>query len=57
MRDAINKAARIVINHCLEHKIGRVVFGWNQGIKKEINIAKRNNHIKSGCIGMIGLSW
>lgn len=43
MRDAINKAARIVINHCLERKIGRIVFGWNQGIKQEINIGKRNN--------------
>jgi IS605 OrfB family transposase len=43
MGDAINKAARIVVKHWLEHKIGRIVFGWNQGIKKEINIGKRNN--------------
>lgn len=43
MRDVINKGARIVINHCLKHKIGRIIFGWNQGIKKEINIGKCNN--------------
>ncbi len=29
MRDAVNKAARIVVNHCLEHQIGVIVFGWN----------------------------
>ncbi len=33
MRDAVNKGARIVINHCLENKIGVVVFGWNTGQK------------------------
>jgi putative transposase len=30
MRDAVNKAARLVVNHCLEHGIGTVVFGWNK---------------------------
>jgi IS605 OrfB family transposase len=43
VRDAINKAARIVINHCLQHRIGRVVFGWGQGIKQEINLGKKRN--------------
>jgi len=33
MRDAINKAARLVLNWCLKNRIGTVVFGWNQGIK------------------------
>jgi putative transposase len=27
MRDAINKAARKVINHCLENNLGTLVFG------------------------------
>ena len=27
MRDAINKAARKVIQHCLENQIGTVIFG------------------------------
>ncbi|MEA5502607.1 transposase [Halotia wernerae UHCC 0503] len=43
IRDAINKVARIVINHCLDNRIGRVVFGWGQGIKKEINLGKKRN--------------
>ncbi len=30
MRDAINKAARIVIKHCLNNGIGTLVFGWNK---------------------------
>jgi len=29
MRDALNKAARLVVNHCIEHQIGTFVFGWN----------------------------
>ncbi|MBF2015315.1 MAG: IS200/IS605 family element transposase accessory protein TnpB [Rivularia sp. T60_A2020_040] len=40
MRDAINKAARLVIDHCLEHQIGVVVFGWNQGQRQEANLGK-----------------
>lgn len=43
MRDAINKTARYILNHCLEHKIGLVVFGWNQGNKDRINLGKQNN--------------
>ena len=43
MRDGINKAAKIVINHCLENKIGTIVFGWNKGNKNEIKLGKKNN--------------
>jgi len=43
VRDGINKAARIVINHCLENKIGTVIFGWNKDNKKEIELGKKNN--------------
>jgi IS605 OrfB family transposase len=43
MRDAINKVARLVINHCLSNQIGNVVFGWNQRNKDSIDIGKRNN--------------
>ena len=43
IRDAINKAARIVINHCLENDIGTVIFGWNKRNKDSINIGKKNN--------------
>jgi putative transposase len=43
MRDAVNKAARVVINHCLDHGIGTVVFGWNQGQKNGANMGCKTN--------------
>lgn len=43
IRDAINKAARFVINYCLNYGIGNIVFGWRQGIKTESNLGKKNN--------------
>jgi IS605 OrfB family transposase len=43
MRDAVNKAARIVINHCIDNKIGSIVFGWNKGQKDGADLGKKNN--------------
>jgi len=43
VRDYLNKAARIIINHCLEHQIGKLIVGYNPGIKQEINIGRSNN--------------
>ncbi|MDJ0717822.1 MAG: transposase [Prochloraceae cyanobacterium] len=43
VKDGINKAARIVINHCRDNNIGTIVFGWNKGNKDSINIGKKNN--------------
>ena len=43
MRDAINKAARLVINHCIENQIGTIVFGWNQGQKQKVNLGDKTN--------------
>lgn len=43
MRDAVNKAARQVVNHCLEHGIGTLVFGWNKGQKQKSNMGRKGN--------------
>lgn len=43
MRDAVNKAARIVVSHCLQNRIGTVVFGWNKGQKDGANMGKKTN--------------
>ena len=43
MRDGINKAARLVINYCLENNIGTIVFGWNKGNKNQIELGKKIN--------------
>jgi putative transposase len=43
MRDAVNKAARKVIQHCLNNQIGTVIFGWNKGQKDSANMGKSTN--------------
>ena len=43
VRDAVNKAARLVLNHCFENQIGTVVFGWNKGMRQEINLGNKTN--------------
>jgi len=43
MRDAVNKAARLVVNHCLNNKIGTIVFGWNEGQKDSANMGAMIN--------------
>lgn len=43
MRDAVNKAARLVIKHCLSNKIGTLVFGWNKTQKQNANMGKKTN--------------
>ena len=43
MRDAVNKTARLVINHCLKYGIGTIVFGWNKGQKQSIELGTKTN--------------
>lgn len=43
VRDALNKAARHVIDHCIEHRIGKIIVGVNPGWKQKISIGKVNN--------------
>ncbi|WP_168186493.1 IS200/IS605 family accessory protein TnpB-related protein [Hydrocoleum sp. CS-953] len=39
----VNKTAKLVVNHCLKYRIGRIVFGWNRQQKDGINIGAKNN--------------
>ncbi|MCC3438327.1 transposase [Microcoleus sp. PH2017_05_CCC_O_A] len=43
MRDAVNKAARKVIAHCLANNLGTVIFGWNVGMKNGLNLGSQTN--------------
>ncbi|WP_226588716.1 RNA-guided endonuclease InsQ/TnpB family protein, partial [Microseira wollei] len=43
MRDGINKAAKIIIRHCLKHQIGTLVIGWNEGFKESANLGRIEN--------------
>jgi putative transposase len=43
MRDGINKAAKLIIDHCLKHGLGTLVIGWNQGFKESANMGRVSN--------------
>ena len=43
IRDAVNKAAKMVVDYCLNKNIGIIVFGWNEGQHQGINIGRKNN--------------
>jgi len=43
VRDYLNKAVRYIINHCIEQGIGKVVVGYNPGMKQDSNMGTRNN--------------
>lgn len=43
MRDGINKAASLIIDHCIKYSIGTLVIGWNEGFKSNTNMGKLNN--------------
>ncbi|NEQ84833.1 MAG: IS200/IS605 family element transposase accessory protein TnpB [Moorea sp. SIO2I5] len=43
MRDGINKAARFIINRCLNDHIGNLIIGWNEGQKNRSTMGKRGN--------------
>jgi IS605 OrfB family transposase len=43
MRDAINKAARFIVNQCLNDHVGNLIIGWNEGQKNGSTLGKRHN--------------
>ncbi|NJL61160.1 MAG: IS200/IS605 family element transposase accessory protein TnpB [Methylacidiphilales bacterium] len=43
MRDGINKAAKLIIDHCLKYGIGTLVIGWNESFKNNANMGRVNN--------------
>jgi putative transposase len=43
MRDGINKAAKLIIDHCLKHGIGTLVIGWNEGFKFNADMGRINH--------------
>jgi transposase, IS605 OrfB family, central region len=43
MRDGINKAAKLIVNHCLKFGMGTIVTGWNEGFKINANLGNLNN--------------
>lgn len=43
VNDYLNKAARYIINFCINRKIGTIIVGYNPTLKQNSNMGKRNN--------------
>lgn len=43
MRDAVNKVGKKIVDHCLQHGIGSIVWGRNEGQKDSANMGKQTN--------------
>lgn len=43
VNDYMNKAARIIINFCINNDIGTLVVGYNETFQRDSNIGKANN--------------
>jgi putative transposase len=43
IKDFFHKASRKIVNHCIKNNIGKIVIGYNEGWKQNINIGKKNN--------------
>ena len=41
--DILHKASKYLVNYCVEHKIGTIVFGRNKGWKDSIQLGKQTN--------------
>lgn len=43
MRDGVNKAAKLIVQHCIDKGIKTVVCGWGEGFKTTSNMGRMNN--------------
>ena len=43
INDYLSKAAKIIINYCLNNDIGRIVLGYNEDFQRKSNIGSINN--------------
>ena len=43
MRDAVNKAVRVIVEYCEVHQVNVLVFGWNKGQKQEVKMGGVTN--------------
>ena len=43
INEIINKTCKYIIDYCLMNKIDTIILGYNENIKQNINIGKRNN--------------
>ena len=39
----MNKTARIIIDYCIDHDIGKLIVGYNEDFQRNVNLGKTNN--------------
>jgi len=42
-KDYIHKLTKFIVDWCVKHEIGTIIFGYNEGWKQRVNIGRRNN--------------
>ena len=45
VHDYVHKLSRFIVDWCVDHDIGTIVFGYNEGWKQNVNIGRRNNQM------------
>lgn len=43
INDYIYKSARFIVKYCIDHKIGSLIVGYNDGFQDKVNLGKINN--------------
>lgn len=43
MEQFINRAGNVIVNKLIEHNVGRLIIGKNEGWKQNVNLGKKNN--------------
>lgn len=43
VQDYLHKTSRIIVNYCVDHRIGRIIVGKNPGWKNGISLGRRTN--------------
>lgn len=43
VKDYLNKTARYIIDYCITNRIGKLIVGYNPGIRQDANMGGRNN--------------
>jgi IS605 OrfB family transposase len=43
INDYIYKSAKLIIRYCIDHKIGNLIVGYNDGFQDKVNLGKVNN--------------
>lgn len=43
VNDTIKKAARCIVNYCIQNDIGTLIVGYNADFKRDVNLGKQNN--------------